>query len=133
MKEKSSGILLFKRSPLQVFIAKPSGNPVSGWSVPKGKIEKGETLEEAARREFFEEIGIKFEEKLDFLGEVVYSSKAKKKVSCFFAEVKDLAKPNFNWEVSEAGFYSPEKAKELLHKDQSKFIDMLLERVKSES
>ena len=102
-----------------------------GWSIPKGKIETGENLEQTARREFFEEIGIKFENKLEYLGEIVYSSKARKKVFCFIAEVDALEGMKLNWEIAEAGFHSPDKAKELLHKDQAKFVDMLLEKIAS--
>jgi 8-oxo-dGTP pyrophosphatase MutT (NUDIX family) len=34
----------------------PTGS--RGWGIPKGGVEAGETLEAAARREFFEETGI---------------------------------------------------------------------------
>lgn len=64
------------------------------WDFPKGHIEKGETIEEAARRELEEETGIKdiyivpgFEEKLGYFfkrdGKIVH-----KEVVFFLAETK---------------------------------------------
>jgi 8-oxo-dGTP pyrophosphatase MutT (NUDIX family) len=38
------------------------------WSIPGGGIEDGETPEEAARREFFEETNIKIDDKLNLVG-----------------------------------------------------------------
>ena len=59
----SAGILLFQRKPhLQVLLGHPGGpywqNKDEGaWSIPKGEVEGDETLQEAARREFNEELG----------------------------------------------------------------------------
>ena len=36
--------------------SQPTGS--KGWGIPKGGVEPGEDLEEAARREFFEETGV---------------------------------------------------------------------------
>lgn len=52
----AGGIILRKKNDAwQLFVIKDmSGN----WTFPKGKIEKGETIEEASRREIYEETGI---------------------------------------------------------------------------
>jgi predicted NUDIX family NTP pyrophosphohydrolase len=61
----SAGLLLFRRSGagLEVFIAHPGGpfwrdRDVGAWTIPKGIVEAGEDLLDAARREFVEETSI---------------------------------------------------------------------------
>jgi len=63
----SSGLLLFRRSPdgggLEVFLAHPGGpfwtNRDDGaWTIPKGAVDEGEDLLDAARREFQEETAV---------------------------------------------------------------------------
>jgi predicted NUDIX family NTP pyrophosphohydrolase len=61
----SSGLLLFRRSPhgLEVFLAHPGGpfwtNRDDGaWTIPKGQVDEGEDLLDAARREFQEETAV---------------------------------------------------------------------------
>ena len=60
----SAGILLFRRSGggLEVLLAHPGGprfatRDAGYWSIPKGEVEPGESLEDVARREFEEETG----------------------------------------------------------------------------
>jgi predicted NUDIX family NTP pyrophosphohydrolase len=62
----SAGLLLFRRSVagLEVFIAHPGGpfwkeRDAAAWTIPKGIVEEGEDLLDAARREFEEETSIK--------------------------------------------------------------------------
>ena len=63
MPQTSAGILLFRRRPeLEVLLVHFGGpfwtNKEAGaWSMPKGLIEVGEAAEQAARREFEEELG----------------------------------------------------------------------------
>ena len=61
----SAGLLLFRRSAgrLEVFIAHPGGpfwrdRDAGAWTIPKGIVEAGEDLLDAARREFMEETSI---------------------------------------------------------------------------
>lgn len=49
-----AGIIL--KHQHSIFMVQPTGS--SGWGIPKGGVEVGETLEDAARREFLEETGI---------------------------------------------------------------------------
>ena len=49
------------------------------WSLPKGKLDKGETFEQAAVREIHEETGFEVE-LLDLAGEVHYQVKGRPKV-----------------------------------------------------
>ena len=62
----SACLLLFRRSrgALEVFIAHPGGpfwrdRDVGAWTIPKGIVESGENLLDAAQREFFEETSIR--------------------------------------------------------------------------
>ena len=63
MGKTSAGLILFRRKPnFQVLLGHPGGpywqNKDEGaWSLPKGIVEENESLLEAAKREFEEEIG----------------------------------------------------------------------------
>jgi predicted NUDIX family NTP pyrophosphohydrolase len=61
----SAGLLLYRRrqGELQVFLAHPGGpfwreRDAGAWTIPKGVVDEGEELLDAARREFEEETGI---------------------------------------------------------------------------
>lgn len=63
--KRSAGILLYRRTNglIEVLIAHMGGplwarKDEAAWSVPKGEYEEGETAEDAARREFQEELGL---------------------------------------------------------------------------
>jgi len=65
MPRVSAGLLMyrFRKEELQVLLAHPGGpfftNKDQGaWTIPKGEIEPGEELFEAAKREFQEETGV---------------------------------------------------------------------------
>jgi predicted NUDIX family NTP pyrophosphohydrolase len=65
MAKVSAGILLFRRrlSGLEVMLAHPGGpfwakKDVGAWSIPKGLVDEGEALLDAAKREFLEETGM---------------------------------------------------------------------------
>lgn len=126
---KSAGVLLFKRTPeFKVLIVHPSGgyNKNAPWSIPKGKIEKGETIEQAARREVWEEVGIQSPDKLDFLEDVVY--KSGKRVYIYSGEVDDAVFPTLNWECDKAEFVSLEEAEKMLLPAQKPFIQRLRDK-----
>lgn len=60
----SAGILVYRRSAagIEVLLAHPGGpywakKDTGAWSIPKGEVEEGEKLDEAAKREFAEELG----------------------------------------------------------------------------
>ena len=61
----SAGLLMYRRGPLglEVFLAHPGGpfwrhRDAGAWTIPKGAVEQGESLLDAACREFAEETGI---------------------------------------------------------------------------
>ena len=65
MHKTSAGILMYRRTDegCQVLLGHPGGPLYSAkddgyWSIPKGQVEAGETIFEAANREFCEETGL---------------------------------------------------------------------------
>jgi predicted NUDIX family NTP pyrophosphohydrolase len=63
--EHSAGILLYRRGGegVEVLLVHPGGpywqrRDAGAWQIPKGKIDEGETLLDAALREFEEELGM---------------------------------------------------------------------------
>ena len=59
----SAGLLLFRREPLEFLLGHPGGpywqsKDLGVWTLPKGLVEPGEELLDAARREFAEETGL---------------------------------------------------------------------------
>ncbi len=96
-------------------------NRKSPWSIPKGLPEKNESIEEAARRETFEETGVNPGE-LKPLGYINYT-KSRKRVHCFFGRAPIGAKPECaSWEIDKAEFMSLQKAKREIHQDQLELI-----------
>lgn len=100
IKERSTGvwyILVSKRGP-----GCPSA--VGKWNVPGGYLDFDETLEDAARRECFEETGVKVTEKLK-LASISTDLKSKKQniVCSFYAvrEVNDISEISFSYDNNE--------------------------------
>ena len=75
----SAGILMyrFREQRLEVFLVHPGGpfwahKDDGAWSIPKGELQAGEDPLEAARREFFEETGLRVG-RLESLGRIEHS------------------------------------------------------------
>jgi 8-oxo-dGTP pyrophosphatase MutT (NUDIX family) len=99
--EKSAGIVIFRKESgknYYLLLHYPSrqkrGAKSDYWDLPKGHIEKGETLEETAKREVKEETGINDIEMIPGFGETVkyfFNAEGKnilKFVTFFLAETK---------------------------------------------
>ena len=84
------------------------------WSLPKGKLERGETFEQAAVREIEEETGCEAEI-VGFVGAVDYFVKKSPKVVLFY-RMEVTKEPPFkpNDEVSRLAWLSPPEALERL-------------------
>ncbi len=96
------------------------------WSVPKGHMEQGETEEETALREVFEEVGIKVESLDDFCEEVHYTigNLIEKRVALFAAETG--AEPQISpSEIQEYRWATAEEAKALLYSGYGAVLDKL--------
>lgn len=90
----SAGIFAYRYASghLEVMLVHPGGpfwakKDDFSWSIPKGEIENGESAEEASRREFKEETGVKIDEELVELGSIKQSSQ---KTITAFAICKDI-------------------------------------------
>src|SRR4249919_1053990 len=77
MAKRSAGILLYKRSAgeLLVLLAHPGGpfwqkRNLGAWTIPKGEYDSSEAVQDAARREFLEELGSEAVGTLQPLGEI---------------------------------------------------------------
>jgi 8-oxo-dGTP pyrophosphatase MutT (NUDIX family) len=83
------------------------------FSIPCGRIKRGENLTEAAARELSEEVGLKVDEsELKFMGQYKYNYKYVSEIGNFF-ELKISNLPNIsvdNREVVWARFTAPDKA-----------------------
>lgn len=61
IREKSCGAILFlKENPVKYLVMHYTPNRGNHWDFPKGHMDEGETEEENARREVFEETGLEF-------------------------------------------------------------------------
>ena len=149
---ESSGVLLYRRRPpasrIELYIVHPGGPYFAGrdegiWSIPKGLVEEGESLEETALREFEEEAGFRPDGELKPLGAI--RQRGGKLVHAFACEypaerqVPQLQSNTFTleWpprsgrteefpEVDLGGFYTPETARRKLNPAQVELIDRLL-------
>jgi predicted NUDIX family NTP pyrophosphohydrolase len=77
MASMSAGILMYRhsRDGLLVLLVHPGGpfwrnRDLGAWSIPKGEFQAGEDPQEAARREFAEELGVRPTGPMRPLGEV---------------------------------------------------------------
>jgi predicted NUDIX family NTP pyrophosphohydrolase len=130
MSKQSAGLLLYTgdADTLQVVVVHPSGayNKNAAYSLPKGEPGSTEALEDAARRETLEEIGVEVNAPLLSLGHVDYK-KSRKRVFAWAAKLPEGTAPRCaSWEIDRAELVSWTRARELLHEDQRVFVDRLL-------
>jgi predicted NUDIX family NTP pyrophosphohydrolase len=150
----SAGVLLFHKSPqLEVFLTHPGGpyfkNKDSGsWFIPKGEVNPGEKLLEAAQRELHEETGLSAQEPFYELGNV--KLKSGKIVTIWASETKH--KPSFiksnnfemEWpphsgrmqsfpEADNGVFFTIEEAHKKIHASQQEFLVRLEQLLKHSS
>lgn len=133
--QDSSGLLLYRKGAegWEVLLVHSSGNYNRGkpWGIPKGLPDPGENLEQAARRETWEETGVHVETTLSSLGSIIYRSR-KKQVHCFATAAPENAAPHCaSWEIDAAEFLPLSTARQRIHPDQAPFLDRLLELLDS--
>jgi predicted NUDIX family NTP pyrophosphohydrolase len=125
--KQAAGTLLYRRNEgqLEVLLVHPSGNynRKAPWSIPKGLVDEGESLEEAARRETREEAGVEAGELVE-LGAIDYT-KSRKRVHAFAGEISGQVPRCASWEVDRAEFLPVAEAARVLHPDQQPFLKLL--------
>jgi 8-oxo-dGTP pyrophosphatase MutT (NUDIX family) len=107
------------------------------WALPKGRVEAGETLEQAAQREVMEETGIEGQI-LDRLGEISYWFYAKeegvkvhKTVHFYLLSYIRGNTDNPSWEVDEARWWPLDEALPLLtYKSERETVEQAIVRLK---
>ncbi|WP_116090534.1 NUDIX domain-containing protein [Sphingomonas crusticola] len=151
MAEHSAGILLYRRGSngLEVLLVHPGGpfwrrKDAGAWQIPKGKIDEGEELLEAALREFEEELGVSPTGTARPLGRVRQA--AGKLVDAFALEgdldADAIASTNFEmeWppksgamrsfpEVDRAAWFTMAEAREKMLVSQRPLLDQLEEQL----
>jgi ADP-ribose pyrophosphatase YjhB (NUDIX family) len=125
LREFSAGGIIYKKegNNLLWLIRRPKGGKGYrgnlGWSFPKGWLNKGETLEQAALREVAEEGGVKAKiiAKLPAL-KIFFTNpdgqKVKKSITYFVMEKLEDLKEGFGWETKEIKWVSKKGAFGLL-------------------
>lgn len=150
----SAGILAYRYvdTKLEVLLVHPGGpfwakKDIASWSIPKGIMEEGESLQETARREFKEETGVVIDGKLIELATIKQASQ--KIISAFTIELDvDITKFHSNtfemeWppksgkmqefpENDKAAWFKIELAKEKIFKGQRGFLEKLISLLKYE-
>ncbi len=141
-REFSAGGIVYQKQGFQVLwlVRRPAGNAGYrgnlGWSFPKGLIDKGEKLEDAAIREVREEGGVeaKIVAKLPTL-KVFFTDqngeKIMKFITYFVTEyITDLPE-GFGWETAETKWVSLKEVQNLLvHKNEKELSETAAQMVK---
>lgn len=148
MVKQSAGILLYRRSggKLEVLLAHPGGpfwakKDDGAWGIPKGIIEEGEDILEAAKREFKEETNFSVEGEGTKLTPQVQKINGKI-IHCFaFEGEADISNFKSNvvlidWppksgkkmkipEIDKAEWFDMDTARQKIRSGQDKFLDEL--------
>ena len=132
----SAGVLMYRKGEqgLEVLLAHPGGpfwrnRDLGAWSIPKGELEPGEADEAAARREFFEETGLRAPEQLVYLGEVKQKGGKMVKAWAFEGDCDPAQCPR-SWEVDRVEFFGVEIAKTKINAAQAALLERLEQLVK---
>ena len=134
-KEKSGGGVVFKREPrnLQCLLIKHRKG--GHWAFPKGHVEAGETEEQTAKREIWEETGVHVHMLEGFREMVSYKigRDVKKDVVYFLCEIDgDDPVRIQEEEIIEASFFTPGQVmKRLTYQNDKNTFQKALEMVKS--
>lgn len=122
--ETSCGAVIFRQEENEKKFLLIRNKRSAHWGFPKGHIEPGETKEETAIREVFEETGLHVEIFPGFVknSEYTIQGKIEKSVSIFLAKTKETEYRIQEEEIEECGWYSYSQALRVLNYDNDKYI-----------
>lgn len=133
--EHSAGAIIWRKrnNQLQYLLiqSQPYKQFKSAWAFSKGHLEKDETAQDAAKREIFEEVGLKPKFNFDFNESYTYSvtPDIQKTVTLFLAEYLDDQNIKLQEsEIRQAKWFTYEEAQELLkaqNYDEFSFTDLI--------
>lgn len=110
----------------EILLIKPKGIPGKNFSIPKGLMESGEDYMDAAIRETYEEVGLKFKKENIILSSYnmipyINNKVVTKKLHYFLVDISDRDKEDVisslklqDSEVTSANFYTKEEAINLI-------------------
>lgn len=136
----SAGLLI--RYKDNILLCKSKGDEKSNWAPPKGNVEKGETLIQAAIRETYEEIGIYIDpskinkEPIKFEYVDKKTGEFYKTVWIFIVDIKDLMDIRLNSkvvpkdqlqekEITWAGFLNKKEASKVIFHRFERLLDYI--------
>ena len=143
MQKISAGLLMYRKrnKELEFFLVHPGGprwknKDSEVWGIPKGEVNEGEKLIDAAKREFFEETGIKSSGDFIHLGQVEQRSGKIVHAWAFEKDWSGTIKSNtlkIIWnrrkieipEVDNGNYFSFEEARKKINPAQFEFIEKL--------
>ncbi len=147
MPEHSAGILLYRRKAgrPEVLLVHPGGpfwknRDEAAWSIPKGLVDPGEPLLDAARREFQEETGFEVDGPFHELGQLkqpsgkivhVWAAEGDLDPAQIHSNTFELEWPRHSGrirtfpEVDQAAWFDLATARKKIHKGQRGFLDRL--------
>jgi len=152
MAKISAGLLMYKRTNgvLKVLIAHPGGpfwkgKDIDSWDIPKGEVNEGEELLEAAKREFREETGIEPKGNFIELGSIKRKDGKVVHIWAFEGDWNGLLMVSNHVsmefpkgsgkiikfpEMDKADFFTIEEARKRLYPSIKVFLDRLEEKLK---
>jgi 8-oxo-dGTP pyrophosphatase MutT (NUDIX family) len=101
-----------------VYVIKPSNN-YGPWAFPKGQVDKGESMKQAALREVWEETGLKAKV-LPGRGAYVGKGKGTFSITHFFLMVRTGGFPRRTEETEQVRLVTWDEAKQLFHRSGNK-------------
>lgn len=122
--ESSCGAVVFRKFKDEYKFLLIRNKRSAHWGFPKGHIEKGETKEETAIREIFEETGLNVKILPNFCqnSEYTIQGKIEKSVDIFLAETNETAYKIQEEEIEECGWFNCEDAMKTLNYENDKRI-----------
>ncbi len=134
----SSGGVIFRRHDAKVEIGLIALRGGRIWALPKGRLEEGESLEQAACREVMEETGL-IGEVLQRIGEISYWFYAKeegvkihKTVHFYLIRHLQGETSNESWEVDEARWWPLDEAlKVLTYRSERETVEQGAEMIRA--